>query len=618
MIDRTATLYRPLSWARWTWLQTLGMVLTGAALVLAGSARAQDELVPLSESELQELVGPIALYPDDVLGVILPASTYPLQIVQAARFLDDRETNPDLAPDDAWDDSVVALLNYPEVVRRMNEDLDWTWSLGEAVLNDQAAVLDAVQGFRNRAYAAGNLSSDDVQTVTESDGVIEIAPADPAVVYIPYYEPERVVVYQPVRAYDYYPYGYPVYYYPYPVGYRFGLGFFWGVTSAFSIGWHTHNLHVYHQTYIGHPYYHSTYYAPYYNRRNVYVTVNVNNDRNVWVPRRSRGARPYDGYRARTASREGRTYDGRRYRYTTEGQSGGARTRGLASDAGQRTVRGQRDGRVTGSPRSGQVRDQRAIAGGSQADRPRRVEGSADNRTTIGGVARRNDRTAGGGDANRPRTALRSADRSSAPSEVRTRRQSQAPSSSREQTSRPPGQATRQRQTGRSTSASRPTQATRPAQVTRQRSQTAQPTQAPSRTTRSGQLALQPSQTARPAQAARQPAQTTRPAQAARQPRSAPSSRGGTNATVLGRSSPPSAPRQSARRSAPASRPAPQYRSGSTSTPSTSSRSSAPSRSSAASRPSASTRSQSSGSRSSGSGRQRGAAAGASRQRGRR
>ena len=77
-----------------------------------------------SATELADLVGPVALYPDDLLAIVLPASTYPLEIVQAARFLDELENDASLEPDEAWDDSVVALLNYPDVVRMMNDDID--------------------------------------------------------------------------------------------------------------------------------------------------------------------------------------------------------------------------------------------------------------------------------------------------------------------------------------------------------------------------------------------------------------------------------------------------------------------------------------------------------------
>ena len=90
-----------------------------------------------SPPELEKLVGPVALYPDDLLGIILPASSYPLQIVQAARYLEAFANNPDLKPDDDWDDAVVALLNYPQVIELLNEDLDWTWNLGAAVVNQQ-------------------------------------------------------------------------------------------------------------------------------------------------------------------------------------------------------------------------------------------------------------------------------------------------------------------------------------------------------------------------------------------------------------------------------------------------------------------------------------------------
>ncbi len=215
------------------WL-ALGALTLGAAVATRQAFAQQpatDEVATLSADALADLVGPIALYPDDLVGIVLPASTYPLQVVQAARFLDERAKNPSLKPNDTWDDSVVALLNYPEVVKLMNDDLDWTWKLGDAVISQRADVLDAIQGFRTRAAAAGNLRSDDRQVVANDGGAIAIKPADPEVIYVPYYEPERVVVYQSAPVYHYYPYAYPVYYYPYPYGYAFNSGFFWGVTT---------------------------------------------------------------------------------------------------------------------------------------------------------------------------------------------------------------------------------------------------------------------------------------------------------------------------------------------------------------------------------------------------
>jgi len=87
----------------------------------------------LTADQLVELVGPVALYPDELLAITLPAATYPLEIVQAARFLEKHKSNPELKPDEKWDESVLGLLNYPEVIDLMNKDLDWTWKLGAAV-----------------------------------------------------------------------------------------------------------------------------------------------------------------------------------------------------------------------------------------------------------------------------------------------------------------------------------------------------------------------------------------------------------------------------------------------------------------------------------------------------
>jgi hypothetical protein len=323
----------------------LSVLLLGAAIFFAQHAPAQEpETKPLTPAELEELVGPVALYPDDLLAIVLPAATYPLQIVQAARFLDDRANDETLQPDPEWDDSIVALLNYPEIVRMMNEDLDWTWDLGAAVLADQTAVLDAVQTFRDRAYAAGNLRTDDRQVVTKEEEVIEIAPADPEVVYIPYYEPERVVVYHSTPAYYYYPYAYPLYYYPYPVGYGFTFGFFWGVTSAYSIGWHSHWLHVHHHTHIGHPYYHHPYYTygPYYGRSGVVVHANTGYSSNVWHHDDHRGG-PHPQHRQIRVAYEGRGEprgDGAAYGFartpsgTAARSEGGARSAAIARQLG--------------------------------------------------------------------------------------------------------------------------------------------------------------------------------------------------------------------------------------------------------------------------------------------
>jgi hypothetical protein len=172
----------------------------------------------LSPDELEKLVARIALYPDDLVALILPASTNPLQIVQAERFLAKRKTDPKTPLDDKWDDSVKSLVNYPEVIASMSADLDWTAALGEAVVADQGEVLQAVQAFRRKTQSAGNLKSDSKQTVVVEKEVITIVPANPEVIYVPQYNPTTVVVSGGYSSWGYYPSPYPVYYYPYPPG----------------------------------------------------------------------------------------------------------------------------------------------------------------------------------------------------------------------------------------------------------------------------------------------------------------------------------------------------------------------------------------------------------------
>jgi hypothetical protein len=311
----------------------------GIAALRPVAAQEVQDVAIASSDELADLVGPIALYPDDLVAIVLPASTYPLQVVQAARFLEDRRRDSSLQPDEDWDESIVALLNYPEVVELLNDDLDWTYDLGAAVLNQRADVLNAIQDFRDEAYASGNLRTDDRQTVARDDGEIVIKPANPQVIYVPYYEPEQVVVYQRVPVYHYYPRRYPVYYYPYPAHYVFDTGYFWGVRSWFSIGWHSHHVHVYDPFYHSHPYYGWNYYDPWY-PRNVFVNINVNRDRNyVWEPRQRYGGRPV------VRGSEGRVNAGIAQPRTGGGMAGGAyRSRSVESTSQAAEARPPRRG----------------------------------------------------------------------------------------------------------------------------------------------------------------------------------------------------------------------------------------------------------------------------------
>ncbi len=249
------------------------------------------------------------------------------------------ENDPSLEPDPDWDDSVVALLNYPEVIELLNEDIDWTWRLGEAVVAQQADVVAAVETFRDQAYVAGNLKSDSYQKVSRDDGVIEITPVAEDVIYVPYYEPARVVVYQPRPVYYYYPRPCPVYYYPYAASYAFDRGYFWGVTTAFSIGWYSDRLSVFHHSYAGHPYYNRPYWNRWWYRRptiNVHATTYVNNDTRVTINRFDRDH--YDRgdlWRPRSNRRD---YVGDR-RVTRNRENPAARFRGQ-SDRASQSVRG--------------------------------------------------------------------------------------------------------------------------------------------------------------------------------------------------------------------------------------------------------------------------------------
>jgi hypothetical protein len=149
----------------------------------------------LGEADLDELVAPVALYPDTLLTQVLVAATYPLDVVKADRFLDentelsDKERN-DQAQLEDWDPSVQVLAGgFPTVVQRMADDIDWTQDLGDAMLAQPDDVLDAVQRMRARADAVGNLESNEAQTVSTEGDTISIAPAEPDVVYVPAYDP---------------------------------------------------------------------------------------------------------------------------------------------------------------------------------------------------------------------------------------------------------------------------------------------------------------------------------------------------------------------------------------------------------------------------------------------
>ena len=162
----------------------------------AVSAQA-DQQALYTQSDLDQMLAPIALYPDDLLSDVLAASTYPLEVVQADRYV---KQNPNLQGDalaDAlntqpWDASVKALAQYPSVLAMMDDELSWTEELGNAFLAQPTGVMDTVQSLRAKAAANGTLQSNTEQVVQSQGNDISIQPAAPDVVYVPYYDPSLV------------------------------------------------------------------------------------------------------------------------------------------------------------------------------------------------------------------------------------------------------------------------------------------------------------------------------------------------------------------------------------------------------------------------------------------
>jgi len=208
----------------------------------AGQSSDQTPAPPVQQStqELQQLVAPIALYPDALIAQILAASTYPTEIVEADRWM---QIYPGLAGEELakevdqqpWDPSVKALTQFPSVLENMDKNLSWTSSLGEAYANQQQDVAAAVQALRRQARKAGHLSSNDQEQVTTQDNAVVIEPVNPDIVYVPAYDPWLV-------------YGFPIVAYPgwYPVQgiffdgpeISFGLGFGIGFFGGYGWGWH--------------------------------------------------------------------------------------------------------------------------------------------------------------------------------------------------------------------------------------------------------------------------------------------------------------------------------------------------------------------------------------------
>jgi Protein of unknown function (DUF3300) len=236
-------------------------LLPGDVLAYASSPRStyarasEDQAAKIPPEQLDSLVAPIALFPDQLLAQTLAASTYPLELIQLQQWLAKNPGLKDQALADAvakqpWDPSIQALAALPDLVKRLADDIQWTTDLGNAFLAQQSGVMDAVQRMRKKAQDNGNLKSTEQQNVEtkviESKSVVVIEQADPQVVYVPSYDP--VVIWGP----PYYPY--PPIYYP-PAGYyaaglaiSFGIGVFmgafWSGGWGWGCGWGNNNINI--------------------------------------------------------------------------------------------------------------------------------------------------------------------------------------------------------------------------------------------------------------------------------------------------------------------------------------------------------------------------------------
>jgi hypothetical protein len=241
-------------------------ILAGAVLLPTPRASAQaptatattaaapaDSDTRLPAEQLQSLVAPIALYPDDLLAQTLVASTYPLEIIQLQQWLVKHPGLKDKALADSvakqpWDPSIQSMAAVPEVVKRLADDIQWTTELGNAFLAQQADVMAAVQVMRKKAKDKGALESNEQQKVktetVEQQQVIIVESANPEVIYVPTYSP--TVVYPP----PVYPYP-PIYYPPYPPGaamVSFTVGMMWGAAiwggACCHAGWGGNNIYI--------------------------------------------------------------------------------------------------------------------------------------------------------------------------------------------------------------------------------------------------------------------------------------------------------------------------------------------------------------------------------------
>jgi hypothetical protein len=217
-----------------SWLIVLLMVAPPWAF-----AQGQGDFQKTSQAELDQMLAPIALYPDSLLAQIMMAATYPLEVVMADRWVKENkglqgdQLNAELDKQD-WDPSVKALVPFPQVLDMMSQKLAWTEKLGDAFLDQQDAVTDTIQKLREKAQETGNLKTGKEQTVITKGNIVVIEPVNPDVIYVPVYNP--TIVYGPWWYPDYPPFWY------YPPGYAvagiiFYFPFFCVVGPSWLFAW---------------------------------------------------------------------------------------------------------------------------------------------------------------------------------------------------------------------------------------------------------------------------------------------------------------------------------------------------------------------------------------------
>ena len=372
------------------------------------SAAAADDPVPppstsakLSSAELEKLVMPIALHPDPLIAVLLPASVYPLEIVQAARFVKDTNNVPKV-DDQPWDDNVKAVAKFPELIAMMDADLPWTVRLGDAFLDQPKELMDTIQSLRGKAQKAGTLQSSPQQIVTVTNVVVletnltqivsvtntivEVRPSNPEVVYVPSYPP---TVYYPPPGYVYSPLAPLV---------SFGVGMAWGAVLANNCNWGHGNVDVDVNRNVN---------------RNTSRNTNRNTDRSAqrsgsqkWQPDQSR--RNSAGSSKAGQSRDARGWSGgsgqASQRSAGAGQAGSGNRQGAGPSASTQPSRGGGGGQsgggrsqsATASPRSSGGSS--AFSGGGSASSTRSASSrGASSRGGGGGGGRSGGGGRGGG-----------------------------------------------------------------------------------------------------------------------------------------------------------------------------------------------------------------------------